>query len=240
MDKKDISFIMATRLKQLRKEHGLSHQGLSDALDESLGISIHPDSLKKYEVDTEHHSTPFKNLGMRVEYLTALAAFYNVSADYILGFTDTKSPSADVQTACQITGLNEHSINCLLDFKESSGEKHFSYQEEYGDLADYAFAMVNEFIAFALDYNEGFGFPFDRYLAFRDQTNRNNKETVTYEQMNPEEKKHYSAKWIEAFRFMHSDNSGFYPLITADAADFFRTDFCDSFKNYLKAKHPLK
>ena len=236
----ELSFTMAARLKQLREEAGLSHQKLSDALDEMQMPHISRDSLINYEVASEHHTAAFKNLGMSISKLHALATFYNVSTDYILGLTDTKSPSTDVQTACQITGLNEHSINCLLGFMESNDDKHFSYREEYGDLADYAFAMVNEFIAFALDYNEGFGFPFDRYLAFRDQTNRNNKEKVTYEQMNPDEKEHYSAKFIEAFRFMHSDDSGFYPLITADAADFFRTEFCDSFKNYLKAKHPLK
>lgn len=240
MDKKDLSFTMAKRLKQLRNEHELSHQGLSDALNEMLGVSIHPDSLKKYEVSTEHHSTPFKNLGMRVEYLTALASFYNVSADYILGLTDTRSPSADMQTACQVTNLNEHSIKCLLAFMDSADKKSYSYRERYGVLSDYAFAMVNEFIAFALDYHDGFGFPFDRYLAFRQLTDDHNKARIAWNQMDSDEREHHSAKIMEAFRDRSFDDSGYYPLLTADAADFFRTDFCDTFKNFLKAKHPLK
>jgi hypothetical protein len=122
----------------------------------------------------------------------------------------------------------------------SSDETHISYREKYGTLADYAFAMVNEFIAFALDYNEGFGFPFDRYLAFRQQTDDHNKERTAWEQMDCEAKEHRTAEFMETFRDRSFDGSGFYPMITADAADFFRTDFCDGFKNYLKAKHPLK
>ena len=117
MDRKDFSFAMAARLKQLRNEHGLSHQKLSDTLDEMLGIGISPDSLKKYEVATEHHSTPFKNLGMRVEYLTALAALYNVSTDYILGLTDIRSPSADTQAIIAQTGLSEENVQLLASMQ---------------------------------------------------------------------------------------------------------------------------
>lgn len=232
----ELSFTMAARLKQLREEAGLSHQKLS----EQLATTISRDSLINYEVISEHHSSSFKNLGMSVKNLYALAAFYGVSTDYILGLTDTRSPSADVQTACQTTGLNEQSINCLLGFMGSSDETHISFREKYGTLADYAFAMVNEFIAFALDYNEGFGFPFDRYLAFRQQTDAHNKERTAWEQMDFEAKEHRTAEFMETFRDRAFDGSGFYPMITADAADFFRTDFCDGFKNYLKAKHPLK
>ena len=232
----ELSFTMAARLKQLREEAGLSHQKLS----EQLGTTISRDSLMNYEVASEHHSSSFKNLGMSVKNLYALAAFYGVSTDYILGITDTRSPSTDIQAACQTTGLNEHSVYCLLSFMDSLDESHFSYREEYGDSAEYAFAMVNEFIAFALDYNEGFGFPFDRYLAFRDQTKSHNRDKESWEQMDWKAKEHRSAKFIETFRDRCFDGSGFYPMTTADAADFFRSDFCDSFKNYLKSKHPLK
>ena len=240
MSRKDFSFSMAARLKQLREERGLSHQKLSDTIEEMLGISISKDSLMKYEVATEHHTTPFKNLGMRVEYLTALATFYNVSTDYILGLTDTKSRSADVQAACQITGLNEASIYDLLSFAGSLGEGSFSFREHYGVLADYAFEMVNEFIAFALNNNERYGFPFDRYLAFRQQTDAHNKAQAAWEEMNWDEREHRSAQRMATFTDSSIEDSGFYPLLAADAADFFRTDFCDGFKNYLKEKHPLK
>ena len=127
MDKKDFSFAMAARLKQLRNEHGLSHQKLSDTLDEMLGIGISPDSLKKYEVATEHHSTPFKNLGMRVEYLTALATLYNVSTDYILGLTDIRSPSADTQAIIAQTGLTEDNVSLLEGFQSQKLTEHLGF-----------------------------------------------------------------------------------------------------------------
>ena len=118
---------MAARLKQLRNEHGLSHQKLSDTLDEMLGIGISPDSLKKYEVATEHHSTPFKNLGMRVEYLTALATLYNVSTDYILGLTDIRSPSADTQAIIAQTGLTEDNVSLLEGFQSQKLTEHLGF-----------------------------------------------------------------------------------------------------------------
>lgn len=127
MDKKDFSFAMAARLKKLRNEHGLSHQKLSDTLDEMLGIGISPDSLKKYEVATEHHSTPFKNLGMRVEYLTALAALYNVSTDYILGLTNIRSPSADTQAIIAQTGLTEENVSLLERFQSQKLTAHLGF-----------------------------------------------------------------------------------------------------------------
>lgn len=127
MDKKDFSFSMAARLKQLREEHGLSHQKLSDTLDEMLDISISKDSLIKYEVATEHHSTPFKNLGMRVESLTALASFYNVSTDYILGLTDIRSPSADTQAIIAQTGLTEDNVSLLEGFQSQKLTAHLGF-----------------------------------------------------------------------------------------------------------------
>ena len=131
MDKKDFSFSMAARLKQLREERGLSHQKLSDTLDEMLGISISKDSLMKYEVATEHHSTPFKNLGMRVEYLTALASFYNVSTDYILGLTDIRSPSIDTQAIIAQTGLTEENVKTLEAFQSIPATANLTFINEF-------------------------------------------------------------------------------------------------------------
>ena len=122
---------MAARLKQLREEHGLSHQKLSDTLDEMLGISISKDSLMKYEVATEHHSTPFKNLGMRVEYLTALASFYNVSTDYILGLTDIRSPSIDTQAIIAQTGLTEENVKTLEAFQSIPATANLAFINEF-------------------------------------------------------------------------------------------------------------
>ena len=111
----ELSFAMAARLKQLREEAGLSHIKLSEQLADSLGVNISKDSLIKYEVADVHHTAKLKNLGMRVEFLHALATFYNVSADYLLGLTTVKTPSADMQAIVKQTGLSEENVRYLTN-----------------------------------------------------------------------------------------------------------------------------
>lgn len=107
------SFVMAQHLKELRNEKGLSHESLRKALMEKYKVDISIDSLKNYEVSTEHHKKAYKNEGMRVEYLRCLADFYNVSADYLLGLSPTRSKDILVRDIVDFTGLSEQSIEYL-------------------------------------------------------------------------------------------------------------------------------
>ena len=45
--------------------------------------------------------------------IAAIAKAYHVSADWLLGLSDVRSPDADMQAACQFTGLSEYAI-CVL------------------------------------------------------------------------------------------------------------------------------
>ena len=45
----------------------------------------------------------------------ALSNYFNVSTDWLLGLTDTKSTDKATQELCATLGLNENTINCLLD-----------------------------------------------------------------------------------------------------------------------------
>lgn len=123
------SFVMARRLKELRNQKGLSHEALKAALAEKYGILISVDSLKNYEVITPNHIKACKNLGMRVEYLQALADFYEVSADYILGRTNDPAMSP---TAVDDLGFSPEVIRWLLEFRRSSepeeGTDHLSHE----------------------------------------------------------------------------------------------------------------
>lgn len=112
------SFVTALRLKQLREEKGLSHQKLSEALSEQFDVTVSRDSLMNYEVATPNHSSAYKNLGMRIEYLHALASFYGVSADYLLGFTDVRAPFADTRAIVSKTGLTEENVRALEVMQE--------------------------------------------------------------------------------------------------------------------------
>lgn len=136
--KNDASFIMAERLKQLRKGRGLSHDKLSKALLDQYGITISTDSLMNYEVTDPYHSKAGKNQGMKVEYLRYLANFYGVSTDYLLGLTTIKSTNEDVQAVCAVTGLRDDNIYDLMGL---TNPKDAVYLRE----------MVNEFLSFAVD-----------------------------------------------------------------------------------------
>lgn len=70
------------RLKDLRVEHGLSLEQLAEATQIS---QISKSALSAYEVDDKREIGSCN--------LCALAEFYNVTTDYILGLSETKQPS---------------------------------------------------------------------------------------------------------------------------------------------------
>ena len=135
---KSTSLLMAQRLKELRTAKGLSHESLRKALMDKYEIDISTDSLKNYEVSKADHAKLYKNEGMRVEYLRCLADFFGVSADYILGITNTKATNEDVQAVCSVTGLNEDYIYNLMGLI-------------HPDEAPLLREMVNEFLSYAVD-----------------------------------------------------------------------------------------
>ena len=51
-----------------------------------------------------------------IEKLSALAAFYGVNADYLLGLSETPAVSEDMRTAVKVTGLTEKAIENARQF----------------------------------------------------------------------------------------------------------------------------
>ena len=45
--------------------------------------------------------------------LCEIADFFNVSTDYLLGRTETRSPDANIRAVCEFTGLSESAVNGL-------------------------------------------------------------------------------------------------------------------------------
>ncbi|MDR0986510.1 MAG: helix-turn-helix domain-containing protein [Ruminococcus sp.] len=47
--------------------------------------------------------------------IISIAEYFGVSTDYLLGLSEVKTPNADIQTAINITGLEETALNVLSD-----------------------------------------------------------------------------------------------------------------------------
>lgn len=80
-----------------------------------------PQSTKEVEKETRVTKSLIEDIEStagkprNVGYLTIkkLAEYYGVSADYLLGLSDTPSVKEDIQAACKTTGLSDDSINHL-------------------------------------------------------------------------------------------------------------------------------
>lgn len=90
----------SSRLKQLRESRGMTRMALADELEVSRA------SIGYYE--TRERSPD-------IVFLNRAAEFFGVSADYLLGLTDTESPNPSVQNAVALTGLSENAIKTLAD-----------------------------------------------------------------------------------------------------------------------------
>lgn len=112
--------LTAKRLKKLRTEAGYSHERLASALIEKYNIKITPASLKKYEIAEQPHSNYGAVRGMRIEYLYMFADFYDVSSDYILGFTNSINRNITTKHITDKTGLSNKAIeNLEILYKET-------------------------------------------------------------------------------------------------------------------------
>ena len=86
------------RLKELideRKESGQTLRGLAKDLEVSLGV------LSDWQ---NGNKTP------RGDSIIKLAQYFDVSADYLLGLTNARTPDADLRTVAEYTGLSEKAI----------------------------------------------------------------------------------------------------------------------------------
>lgn len=111
------SITLSKRLKELRKEKGLSHERLYDELNQKVGLQ----SLKDYEVTDLHHSKFNSAKGMKAETLYNLADFYSVSTDYLLGRTQLKSPNPDYINLHELTGLTD---NAMITLEQAKNDEY--------------------------------------------------------------------------------------------------------------------
>lgn len=106
---------LAERLGELRKDledkrriagvadYKLSYKKLSQEIEKKTGVLMSSTILCNYE-DEENDKK------MNVENLCALADYYDVSIEYLLGFFDVKTPDMAIRVISKKTGLSKKSI----------------------------------------------------------------------------------------------------------------------------------
>lgn len=108
--------IMAERLESLRKDdenrnvNSLTLGQLESNIKGKTGVSISAQQLSTYEKDTSIQSPNINNL-------LALAEYYNVSLDYLLGRSTSKSESATDKHTAEKFGLSDKSMKLLNTIK---------------------------------------------------------------------------------------------------------------------------
>jgi transcriptional regulator with XRE-family HTH domain len=105
--------LTAERLWELRKDRSLSFKKLSQEIEEKTGVYISATQLQKYE-DTDRTDV------MNVRNLVAIADFYGVSYDYLLGYSEAKE--RDYHSAVEQTGLSEKAVKILKTWVEGVNE----------------------------------------------------------------------------------------------------------------------
>ena len=121
----DIRRLVGMKLKNLMEEKEVSQLELSrkTGISQSTISAMLPgmDDAKKYP------ATSYENI-------LALAKFFNVSVDWLLGNSEYRSTSQSIKIAAKTTGLSDAAISVLRDLKKKSAAKAKNDSYEYDIL----------------------------------------------------------------------------------------------------------
>lgn len=135
--------IFAERLRQLRLRRSESLHITAEA------VGVTAQSLSLYEKGQRT---------INIDLLKRLAEYFGVSADYLIGLSDTAALDTDMKAVCEFTGLTEESIENIVNNLSERGEP-----EELRDDMQRVNHILNEFLSstcftamvhycFAIDY----------------------------------------------------------------------------------------
>lgn len=127
--KKESSYIteqrpFPTRLRELMKENGITQKALAEI------IGVQPQTVSLYAIGQSLPNT---------DTLSAIASSFHVSADWLLGLSDVKSPDVDLQQACNYTGLSEEAV------------KRLSYSLHPDEMDKIFFDRLSSFISYMVE-----------------------------------------------------------------------------------------
>lgn len=122
MDTKTIG----NKLKYFRKQHGLTQQALADE------FNIKQDDISRYENDKQD---------LNLSILRLYCKRFGVSADYLLGLTDTPTNDKDVRAICDYTGLSESAVDTLNRLSDPLDHIFSGVPSEFTPIIDY---LIND------------------------------------------------------------------------------------------------
>lgn len=102
--------VFAERLTAIMKERGENQTTLAEKITEQY-VPIQRQTISLYMNGQSKPDT---------ERIAAIAKVLHVSADYLLGITDTASDDVSVQTICKFTGLSEKAATRLKQMNSDS------------------------------------------------------------------------------------------------------------------------
>lgn len=146
--------------------------------------------------------------------------------------------SLSIKEVCEITGLNEHSIDLLRGINACAIDDILGEIPLFGRNPDYAFCLVNEFIDFAFSPVNEFAIPYDHYLSFRKQVEQNKIAVQEWEQLPIDEKDKLISETLHGYN--SAINVRLTPFFPGETAILCCKIFCDNYQNYLLSKHPTR
>lgn len=123
-------FLFRERINELFKERNCSIVAFADE------IGITRQSLTFYLNGDRFPDFPT---------LQKICQSLNVSADWLLGFSDVRSPSSDIKTACNALHISENTAQTIAHLQEFDVYKPVDLLFEPGEDLDYAFTLLSEY-----------------------------------------------------------------------------------------------
>ncbi len=146
-------------LEDLRKPNGktkYSFEALSKAIEEKTGVKISHTQLMNYE--NNDITNKDKHI-MNVDYAIAIAEFYEVSLEYLLGLTPHQTIDVTTREICEITGFSEKSLEKLNKMNHNTvlfledGEKKYVIQTTQKNIEKFTKNGAKLIRTLTKDYN---------------------------------------------------------------------------------------
>lgn len=157
------------RLADLRNSRGLSLKQLSTEIEIKEGFHIATSTLGNHECTDDSNAGYSATKGMRLDAFLALADYYKVSPDYLLGRSKAKTNNPDYKKVSDTLHLSNSAIDNIRnivnnDSNHADSSNYVSRIEILNEmLSSPIFAKLLDNIAEAKLYK-------NRYYSFEDQT----------------------------------------------------------------------